>query len=168
MVDSTTATRTSSVIDIDGFDVFYEAQGDGMPLVLLHGGMAGNDTWSAQFDGLSPFRRVLAPERQAHGHTPDRDGPLTYQLMAEQTIRFLEAVDGDVFDLVGWSDGGMVGLLVASERPALVRSLALTGTGFSSAGYVPGALESFIALPAADPEMAMYAAMYAAVSPRQP
>ncbi len=159
------AARTSATIEIDGLDVFYETEGTGEPLVLLHGGMATNATWNAQFEGFAPHRRVIAPERQAHGHTPDRDGPLSYQAMADQTIVFLESLALAPADLVGWSDGGMIGFLIAARRPELVRSLTLVGSGFASAGYVTGAMDEFIALPADDPEMAMFAAMYAEASP---
>jgi len=130
--------------------------------------MAPNSTWNAQIAGLAPHRRVIAPERQAHGHTPDRPGPISYQGMAEQTAALLEALDLGPADLVGWSDGGMVGFLVAAQRPELVRTLTATGSGFSSAGYVDGAMEAFIALGPDDPDMAMFAAMYAEVSPDGP
>jgi pimeloyl-ACP methyl ester carboxylesterase len=160
--------RAQANIDIDGLSVFYETQGDGEPVVLLHGGLADNSTWAAQFAGLSPHRRVVAPERQAQGHTPDRPGPLTYQAMADQTMSFLVALGLGSVDLVGWSDGGMVGLLLAAERPELVRTLAVTGSGFSSAGYVPGAMEALLALAPDDDDMVMFAAMYAQASPDGP
>jgi pimeloyl-ACP methyl ester carboxylesterase len=127
--------------------------------------MATNATWNAQFEAFSPHRRVVAPERQAHGHTPDREGPLSYQAMADQTVGFLESLELAPADLVGWSDGGMVGFLIAARHPELVRSLTLVGSGFADTGYAPGAMDEFVALPADDPEMAMFAAMYAEATP---
>ena len=111
---------------------------------------------------------MIAPERQAHGHTPDREGPLTYQAMADQTVAFLGALELAPVDLLGWSDGGMIGLLIAAQNPELVRSLAVSGTGFATSGYAAGALEAFVALPADDPEMEMFAAMYSEASPDGP
>jgi pimeloyl-ACP methyl ester carboxylesterase len=159
------AARIGTTIELDGAPVYYETEGTGEALVLLHGGMATNGTWGAQFAGFVPTRRVIAPERQAHGHTPDQPGPITYQGMADQTVAFLRALDLGPADLVGWSDGGMIGLLIAADHPELVRSLTLVGSGFSSDGYVPGCMDEFCGLPADDPEMAMLAAMYAEVSP---
>ncbi len=167
MADTTTP-RTHAIVDVDGLPVWYETAGDGDPLVLLHGGLATNATWNAQFDGFAPHRRVVAPERQAHGHTPDREGPISYQSMADQTIGFLDAVGVGPADLVGWSDGGMVGFLVAVQRPDLVRTLVMTGCGFSSAGYVPGAIEELLALQPDDDEMLMFTALYDAASPDGP
>ena len=161
-------SRAHASIDIDGLSVYYETEGDGDPIVLLHGGLADNSTWAAQFAGLAAHRRVVAPERQAQGHTPDRPGPLTYRAMAEQTVGFLVALGLGPVDLVGWSDGGMVGTLVASEHPELVRTLSVTGSGFSSAGYVPGAMEALLSLAPGDDDMAMFAAMYAQASPDGP
>jgi pimeloyl-ACP methyl ester carboxylesterase len=160
--------RTHGTIDIDGMPVFYETEGDGEAIVLLHGGLADNSTWAAQFSGLSPHRRVVAPERQAQGHTPDRPGPLTYQGMADQTVSFLMALGLGPVDLLGWSDGGMVGTLIAAEHPELVRTLTVTGSGFSTAGYVPGAMEELISLLPGDEDMEMFAAMYALASPDGP
>jgi len=163
-----TTPRTHATIDIDGLPVFYETEGDGDPIVLLHGGLGDNSTWAAQFSGFSPHRRVVAPERQAQGHTPDAPGPLTYQAMTDQTVRLLIALGLGPVDLLGWSDGGMVGTLIAAEHPELVRTLTVTGSGFSSAGYVPGAMEALVALTPDDDDMAMFAAMYAHASPDGP
>jgi pimeloyl-ACP methyl ester carboxylesterase len=161
-------SRTHGTIDIDGLAVFYETQGDGEPIVLLHGGLADNSTWAAQFSALSAHRHVVAPERQAQGHTPDRPGPLTYEAMTDQTVSFLVALGLGPVDLLGWSDGGMVGTLIAAEHPELVRTLTVTGSGFSSTGYVPGAMEALVALSPGDEDMAMFTAMYARASPDGP
>ena len=160
--------RWQGTIDVDGLPVFYETEGDGEPIVLLHGGLADNSTWAAQFSGLSPHRHVMAPERQAHGHTPDRPGPLTWSAMTDQTVKFLVAQGLGPVDLVGWSDGGMVGTLIAAEHPELVRTLTVTGSGFSNAGYVAGLVEALVALPPDDEELAMFAEIYAQSSPDGP
>jgi pimeloyl-ACP methyl ester carboxylesterase len=160
--------RWHGTIEIDGLAVFYETEGDGEPIVLLHGGLADNSTWARQFSSLSLHRRVVAPERQAHGHTPDRPGPLTFRGMTDQTVKFLVAQGLGPVDLVGWSDGGMVGTLIAAEHPELVRTLTVTGSGFSDAGYLAGLVESLVALPPDDEEMATFAAIYAQASPDGP
>jgi pimeloyl-ACP methyl ester carboxylesterase len=160
--------RWQGTIDVDGLPVFYETEGDGEPIVLLHGGLADNSTWAGQFSGLSPHRRVVAPERQAHGHTPDQPGPLTWSGMTEQTVKFLVAQGLGPVDLVGWSDGGMVGTLIAAEHPELIRTLTVTGSAFSDAGYVAGLVEGLVSLPPDDDELAMFAALYAQASPDGP
>lgn len=160
--------RGHGIVEVDDLPIWYEETGTGEPLVLLHGGMATNATWGAQLDGLARTFRVLAPERRGHGHTADRAGPLTYEAMTAETIGFLEAMELGSVHLLGWSDGGMIGLRVASERPDLVRSLIVTGSGFSDAGYVPGAMEALCGLAPGDDELAMFEALYAESSPDGP
>lgn len=98
-----------SYVEIGELKTWYDEQGEGEPLVLLHGGMSTNETWGAQMPDFGARFRVTAPERRGHGHTPDLEGPLSYDVMANDTIGFLEAVVGDPAHLVGWSDGGVVG-----------------------------------------------------------
>ena len=74
------------------------------------------------------------PSARGHGHTPDVDGPITYQLMADDTIAFLETVVGEPADLVGHSDGAVVAMLVAMQRPELVKRLVMISGGFNKSG----------------------------------
>ncbi|MER7775461.1 alpha/beta hydrolase [Streptomyces sp. NPDC096191] len=151
--------------DLPGVRTWYESEGTGDPLVLLHGGFCTNDTWGAQRADLAAAYRVLLPERRAHGHTPDVDGPLTYQDMADDTVAFLETVVAAPAHLVGWSDGAVVALLVALARPDLVRRVVLIGANFRPGGECfvePGMLD---AMTPDSPDMAFFREMYEAVSP---
>ena len=76
------------------------------------------------------------PDRRGHGCTPDVPGPITYDNMADDTIEFLEAAVGEPAHLIGYSDGAMVGLLVALRRPDLVRKLVLMGLYVNRDGEV--------------------------------
>ncbi len=127
-----------SYVKTGDLETWFEehAQGDGSTVVLLHGGMCTAATWGAQIEALSDGRRLLVPERRGHGHTAD-PGEISYDLMADDTVAFLEAVAGGPADLVGWSDGGIVGLLVALRRPDLVNKLVLIGTNFHHEGTLP-------------------------------
>ena len=108
----------ATYIEIGGVKTWYDEDGSGEPLVLLHGGLSTNETWAPQMPEFAERFRVLAPERRGHGHTPDVDGPLSYDAMATDTIGFLDAVVRRPADLVGWSDGGIIGLIVAMRRPS--------------------------------------------------
>ncbi len=109
--------------DLDGIAAYYEQHGDGEPLLLLHGGFCSLETMEAQLRHLATTYRVHAMERPGHGRTADRPGPFTYQAMVEDTLAFLEAVDVESTHVVGFSDGAVVGLLLALDHPARVRSL---------------------------------------------
>ncbi|MFH8884522.1 alpha/beta fold hydrolase [Streptomyces californicus] len=151
--------------DLPGVRTWYETEGAGDPLVLLHGGFCTNDTWGAQRADLAAAHLLFLPERRAHGHTADVPGPLTYQDMADDTVAFLERIVGGAAHLVGWSDGGVVALLVARDRPDLVRKVVAIGANFR-----PGA-ECFVEPAMLDtmtpdgPELAFFREMYEPVAP---
>jgi pimeloyl-ACP methyl ester carboxylesterase len=120
-----------------GIRMYYEVHGGGPALLLLHGGN-GNGT---QFAKLVPdFRRhfrVIVPDLCAQGRTTDRPGPLTYHAMAEDVAALLDRLHVRKADVVGWSDGGIVGLDLAIHHPGLVKHLVTFGANFSPDGLNP-------------------------------
>ena len=124
-------------VNAGGMRTYYETYGEGEPLVLLHGGLATAESWAMQIPALAERYRVIVPERRGHGRTHDVAGPITYEIMAADTAAFLEAVGTGAAHLVGWSDGAVVGMLVALRRPELVRKLVVIGQYFNFDGEVP-------------------------------
>jgi pimeloyl-ACP methyl ester carboxylesterase len=155
-------------VDLNGVRAYYEVHGasNDEPLVLLHGGMATAETWGPQLDALSQRYRLYVPERRGHGHTHDVEGPLTYDLMAGDTVAFLKEVVGGSAHLVGWSDGGIVALHVALRDPDLVGKLVLIGANFHYEGGLVTPDE--MGLTAEGPELAIFRSMYEAASPDGP
>jgi pimeloyl-ACP methyl ester carboxylesterase len=162
------APKVQDYVDAGGVRTYYEAHGSGEPLVLLHGGFCPVET----FGGLTPLLadryRVYLPERRGHGRTPDVDGPISYDLMADDTIAFMEAVGLPSAHLVGWSDGAVVGLLVALRRPDLVRRLVLIGQYANMDGIRPEMTELLKLEQMPDMLPPMLRELYAAASPDGP
>lgn len=104
----------------------------------------------------------------AHGHTPDVEGPLTYSDMASDTIDFLDTVVTKPAYLVGWSDGGIIALLVAIARPDLVRKQVVIGANSVPSSELPEMSAMLEHLTADDPGLGMFRAMYEAASPDGP
>jgi pimeloyl-ACP methyl ester carboxylesterase len=129
-------------VQLGGVRTWYEEHGDGDALVLLHPGGAGVDAraWAPNLGALAARFRVFTPERRGHGHTPDVEGPITFDAMAQDTIAFLETVVGGPAHLVGCSDGATVALLVALRRPDLARRVVLVAGVFHHDGWVPGVI----------------------------
>ena len=121
-------------VQLGAVKTWYEEHGDGPPLVLLHGGLVDARVFEPNLAPLAEKFHVYTPERRGHGHTPDVDGPITYQVMAEDTIAFLERVVRAPADLVGHSDGAFVGMLVAMQRPELVNRLVMISGGYNKSG----------------------------------
>ena len=155
-------------VELPGVKTWYEVEGEGDPVVLLHGGMLTNETWGMQRPALAEKYRVFLPERRAHGHTPDVDGPISYQDMAQDTVDFIETVVGGPAHLVGFSDGGILALLVAILRPDLVRKLVPVGANFLPAEEISAAPGMLDRLTPDEPGLAMLRAMYEAASPDGP
>jgi pimeloyl-ACP methyl ester carboxylesterase len=151
-------------VDIGNVKTWYDEHGSGDPLVLLHGGLVPNETWGMQIPDFSARYRVLAPERRGHGRTPDVEGPLNYADMAEDTIGFFDKIVGGPAHIVGWSDGGIIGLLVAIARPDLVRKLVVIGANYDTDGIPPEAMAG-LSVPADSEEMAMLRTMHESVAP---
>jgi pimeloyl-ACP methyl ester carboxylesterase len=146
---------------VGGVATWYRVTGEGQPLVLLHGGLTDASEFVATEPALTPSFRVFTPERRGHGHSPDVEGPITYDLMAEDTVAFLDQVVGGPAHLVGHSDGANVALMVALRRPDLVRHLVLVSANFNYDGLVPGTLDIINDLA----ELDVMADAYGAVSP---
>lgn len=125
-------------VELPSVRTWYDERGESEPLVLLHGGSVDARFFDKNIDALADRFHVFLPERRGHGHTPDVDGPITYELMAQDTIAFLEAVVGGPAYLVGHSDGAVVAMLVALRRPDLARQLVLISGGFHHDGLMPG------------------------------
>jgi pimeloyl-ACP methyl ester carboxylesterase len=121
-------------VQLGAVNTWYDEHGAGDPLVLMHGGLVDARFFEPNLAALSERFHVYTPERRGHGHTPDVDGPITYQLMADDTIAFLEQVVGAPADLVGHSDGAVVAMLVAMQRPELVKRLLLISGGYNKSG----------------------------------
>jgi pimeloyl-ACP methyl ester carboxylesterase len=126
--------------DAGGVHTWYAEYGSGQPLLLLHGALTDASEFGATAPALAQQFRVVTPERRGHGHTPDVAGPISYDVMAQDTVAFIEALDLGRVHLAGHSDGANVAMLVALARPDLVDRLVLISGNFHYDGLL-GALD---------------------------
>jgi len=137
-----TQTETATLhdyVDAGGLRTYYEAQGAGDAFVMLHGGFASVNTFAGFTPAFTGRYRVYSPERRGHGRMPDLDGPITYEIMADDTIAFIDALGIGPVHLAGWSDGANVAMITVMRRPDLVRKLVLIGTAVNIDGAKPWA-----------------------------
>ena len=126
-------------IEINGHPTWVDDRGSGDETVLLlHGGMSNSDELTGVLaEPLLERYRVVAFDRRAHGYTADAGGPFHYVDMADETIAVLEQVVGGAAHLIGWSDGGIIALLVAMRRPDLVARIVAIGANYHHDGLMP-------------------------------
>jgi pimeloyl-ACP methyl ester carboxylesterase len=128
--------RVAGYVKVNRVRTWYDERGDGESLVLLHGGFSDSRDFAGNLDTLADRFRLYLPERRGHGHTPDVDGPITNDVMAEDTIAFIDEVVSGPAHLVGYSDGATVATLIAVRRADLVRRLGLISGGFDPSGWI--------------------------------
>jgi pimeloyl-ACP methyl ester carboxylesterase len=76
----------ATYVELPQVKTWYDERGEGEPLVLLHGGVVDASFFEANIDGLAARFRVFALILRGHGHTPDVEGPLTYQALAPPSM----------------------------------------------------------------------------------
>ncbi len=134
---SATPTAEGQTAHINGADLYYEVHGktDGQPVLLLHGGLVNSEAWA----NLSPVLaaagyRVVAMESRGHGRSTWGDAPITYEQMAADALGLLDHIEIAKTDLVGWSDGAVIGLELAINHPARLDRVVAYGANFTPDG----------------------------------
>jgi len=144
------AIGKGSYASVNGLKMYYEVHGSGRPLVLLHGAFGTAEAWAGVLPTLAKTRQVIILEQQGHGHTADRDAPLTYEQMADDTAALLKQLNAKGADIFGYSVGGIVALGVAIRHPEVVGRLAVLGAnaGRLKDVFEPESYAQFQSIPA--------------------
>lgn len=106
--------------------------GSGPVVLLLHGNGEDGASLAPVAADLARDHRVLSPDARGHGRSPRGTGPLTIARMADDAAGLLATAGAA--DVVGYSDGGNVGLVLALRHPGLVRSLVVYGANVDPGG----------------------------------
>jgi pimeloyl-ACP methyl ester carboxylesterase len=111
-------------------------------LIFLHGGGdSGETSFARQLNVFAEHHHIVAPDQVGQGRTPEIPGPLTYTGMMEDTVALLTKLKLHHVDIVGFSDGGIIALMLAVRHPKLVRRLVISGVNIAPEGLQPGDLE---------------------------
>jgi pimeloyl-ACP methyl ester carboxylesterase len=126
-----------------GAQIYFETFGSGEPVLVLHGGGPGClEAMQRQIRALADKYFVIAPDSRAHGRSGDGSGPLTYVQLASDMIKVLDELNVPATNIVGWSDGGIVGLELAMHRSQRVRRLIAIGANYNVDGLIQRPEES--------------------------
>ena len=122
------------VNDIKMYYAIFNKEGKD-PVLLLHGGLVSSDYWSSEVRLLSKTNKVIIVDSRGHGRSTMSDQPFSYNLMALDVLQILEYLKIKKVSIVGWSDGGIIGLILAIQNPERVNKLFTFGTNFNLSGY---------------------------------
>ena len=112
----------------------YIEQGTGMPLILLHGNGENHTYFQHQIDCFSKKYRVIAIDTRGHGDSPRGTAPFTIEQFADDLYHFMEAKSIAKAHILGFSDGGNIGLVFALQHPERVGKLILNGANLFPKG----------------------------------
>jgi pimeloyl-ACP methyl ester carboxylesterase len=111
-------TLDSGYIQSEGASIWYASFGSGDPVILLHGGLGHSGNWGYQVAVLVQhgYRAVVIDSR-GHGRSTRDERPFSYEQMARDVVRVMDALQIDKAAFVGWSDGAVIALTIADQSP---------------------------------------------------
>lgn len=137
-----TQSSISGYAPVNGLKMYYEIHGEGMPLVLIHGGGSTIKTsFSKMLPLLAQHYKVIAVELQAHGHTNDRDSAESFEQDADDVAGLLEYLKTSKAHFVGFSNGGNTAMQIAIRHSHLVDKLVIISSFYKREGMIPGFFE---------------------------
>jgi pimeloyl-ACP methyl ester carboxylesterase len=112
---------------INGTKLTYQAQGQGRPVVFVHGAITDRRVWEGQREAVTAHNRFIALTMRYFGTDPWPDAGANYSMKThtDDLVAFIQNLNAGPVDLIGWSYSGPIALLVAVQHPELVRSLFL-------------------------------------------
>ena len=113
--------------NIRGFKMYVEVYGQGKPLLFIHGNGGSINNFTKNIPYFSKTYKVIIADSRAQGKSADPADSISYEMMADDYAALLDAMKIDSAYIVGWSDGGINGLLMAIRHPEKVKKLAVTG-----------------------------------------
>ncbi len=120
-----TNTRIGKYAEINGIKLYYEVYGSGEPLLLIHGNNESIVSFEKQIPELSKSYMVIALDSRGQGNSTSDSTKLTYELFAEDVNTFLDHLNIKQANVLGWSDGGNIALILALKHTKKVRKLAV-------------------------------------------
>ncbi len=151
----------SGMAPVNDIEMYYAVYGEGEPVLLIHGGLGHADVWGFQVPALAEDHKVIVADSRGHGRSTRSAQPFGYELMANDYLALLDHLGIDEAALVGWSDGGVIGLDIAIRHPERLSGLYAFG-----ANYVPEGLKETLGDdPTFNAAMERSSADYARLSP---
>ncbi len=135
----------SGMAPANDVELHYQIHGEGTPLILLHGGLGHSGNWSAQLPVLSKQYKVITVDSRGHGRSTMTERQISYALMASDVVALMDYLQIERAHIVGWSDGGNIGLYLSIHYPERLLKVVAAGANYSPSGLRSDVGESEIA-----------------------
>lgn len=135
------APASTGMAPVNGIEMYYATYGAGSPVLLIHGGLGHADLWANQVADLMTDHLVIVADSRGHGRSTRDAQPYGYDLMASDYVALLDHLKVDKVDLVGWSDGGIIGLDIAMKHPDRLNRLFAHAANITTDGVDPSVAE---------------------------
>ena len=109
-------TDSSGEVEANGIKIHFAVDGEGSAGDLLHGGLANTDDWGGQVPAVAAHHMVVVMDSRGHGRSTRDARPYGYDLMADDVTALMDALKIPKADIVGWSDGGILGIDLAMRH----------------------------------------------------
>ncbi|RWB06665.1 MAG: alpha/beta fold hydrolase [Mesorhizobium sp.] len=130
----------SGYAPVNGIQMYYAVFGAGDPVLLIHGGLGHADIWASQVATFSKTHKVIVADSRGHGRSTRTEQPYGYDLMASDYLALLDYLKIDKTALVGWSDGGIIGIDIALHHPERLTRLFAQAANVTTDGVDPGVM----------------------------
>lgn len=117
-------------IKVNNVNIYYETYGEGEPIILLHGNRETHQIFDKLIEQLKGKYKVYAIDSRCHGKSEDTN-EISYELMRDDIIEFINKLEIKEPTLYGFSDGGIVGLMVAMKERYLLSKLIVSGVNLN-------------------------------------
>src|SRR3984893_3633833 len=132
------ATDRSGEAEANGIKIHYAIYGQGSPVIFLHGGLANTDYWGNQVPAVAAHHTVILMDSRGHGRSTRDPRPFGYDLMADDVVALMDVLKVPKADIVGWSDGGILGIDLAMRHPDRVGKIFAFAANTVTSGVIDG------------------------------
>lgn len=115
-------------INTGKIQMYYEACGQGVPLLLIHGLGSSSRDWELQISHFAKHFKVIAIDLRGHGQSDKPPGPYSMSLFVEDIACLLKELDSFPTHVAGISLGGMVAFQLALDFPSLVKKMVIVNS----------------------------------------
>src|SRR5271169_1910389 len=130
------ATDRSGEAEANGIKTHYAIYGQGSPVIFLHGGLANTDYWGNQVPAVATRHTVILMGSRGHGRSTRDARPYGYALMADDVVALMDVLKIPKADIVGWSDGGIIGIDLALRHKDRVGKVFAFAANTRTSGVV--------------------------------